>query len=96
MDNRTRRFVRMMEGELSDLAFRHLSDALHNLKGRAAEQLPYLVLGVSDDDPDELVEQVFRVKAKFRHPDNLEHGDAVRFKELNNAYQIIKRKRTGS
>lgn len=95
MDKHTARIIRLLEGELSDLAFSHISDVLSSLKGRAAEQVPYLMLGVSDDDPDELIEQVFRLKSKYRHPDNLLHGNAARFKELNNAYQAIKRKRAG-
>src|SRR3990167_9124050 len=42
---------------------------------------PYAVLGVSPGDPMEMVEAVWRAKAKFYHPD-APGGNAVRFQQL--------------
>lgn len=55
---------------------------------RAAENDPYHILGVSRDDPKDLVEGVYRVKAKFYHPDK--GGENEKFARLNNAWQRIK------
>ena len=53
----------------------------------------YDILGVSPDDPVELVESVFRKKSMFYHPDK--GGDAAKFKRLNNAYETIMKSRGG-
>ena len=47
----------------------------------------YDVLGVSPDDPVELVKDVFRRKSMFYHPDK--GGDPEKFKRLNKAYELI-------
>ena len=52
-------------------------------------QDPWRVLGVSPDDPVALVDQVFRLKVKFYHPDNPKTGDRRRFEMILNAYQDI-------
>ena len=51
----------------------------------------YDVLGVSPDDPVDLVESVFRKKSMFYHPDK--GGDAEKFKRLNAAYELIMKSR---
>ena len=51
---------------------------------------PYIIVGVRKDDPPELVDAVYRVKAKFYHPDNKETGDKEKFIRLNEAYKKIK------
>ena len=52
-------------------------------------QDPWRVLGVSPDDPVTLVDQVFRLKVKFYHPDNLKTGDRRRFESILDAYRDI-------
>lgn len=51
----------------------------------------YDILGVSPDDPIDLVESVYRKKSMFYHPDK--GGDAEKFKRLNNAYETIMKSR---
>lgn len=51
---------------------------------------PYIVLGVSPDDPPELIDAVYKVKAKFYHPDNKETGDSAKFMRITEAYDKIK------
>lgn len=50
---------------------------------------PYLVMGVSPGDPPEMIEAVYRIKAKFLHPDR-PTGNAEAFIQLQQAYQQIK------
>lgn len=48
----------------------------------------YDVLGVSPDDPAELIKDVFRRKSMFYHPDR--GGDSEKFKRLNKAYEHMR------
>jgi len=50
---------------------------------------PYVILGVNRDDPPELIDAVYRVKAKFYHPD-AETGNKEKFIRLQKAYEEIK------
>jgi len=50
---------------------------------------PYIVLGVRKDDPPELIDAVYKTKAKFYHPDK--GGDSEKFLRLRKAYEEIKR-----
>lgn len=50
---------------------------------------PFTILGVRKDDSMDMINAVYRAKAKILHPDNLETGDETRFKQLHNAYEII-------
>jgi len=52
---------------------------------------PYIVLGVRKDDPPELIDAVYRVKAKFYHPDR--GGDKEKFLKIKEAYEKIKSER---
>lgn len=54
----------------------------------------YDFLGVKVDDPLELVEDVYRKKAQFYHPDK-QGGSAEKFKRLTAAYELIKKSRGG-
>ena len=47
----------------------------------------YDVLGVSPDDPVDLIKDVFRRKSMYYHPDK--GGDEMKFKRLNSAYELI-------
>jgi len=47
----------------------------------------YDILGVSPDDPLDLVKQVFQRKAMYYHPDK--GGDAEKFKRITKAYNVI-------
>lgn len=47
----------------------------------------YDILGVSPEDPMELVEKVYRNKSMYYHPDK--GGDAEKFKRLTRAYERI-------
>jgi len=49
---------------------------------------PYSVLGVGRDATPEQIKQAFRTLAHKYHPDKA-GGDAARFKEINEAYQIL-------
>lgn len=50
----------------------------------------YDILGVSPDDPIELVKDVFRKKSMFYHPDHPEKGGSdEKFKRLKAAYERI-------
>jgi DnaJ-class molecular chaperone len=60
-------------------------------KIREMRDAPYRVLGVDPDAPDELIDKIYRTKAKYYHPD-VTGSDQVMVK-LNQAYQEIKRMR---
>ena len=49
----------------------------------------YDILGVSPDDPIELVKDVFRKKSMYYHPDPGKGGSDEKFKRLNSAYERI-------
>lgn len=53
---------------------------------------PYAIVGVFPGDPPEMVEAVYRAKAKYLHPDNKASpaADAERFRRLKDAYDKIK------
>ena len=48
----------------------------------------YDILGVSPDDPADLIKDVFRRKSMYYHPDK-EGGTNEKFKRLNKAYELI-------
>ena len=50
------------------------------------------VLGVSKDDPTELIRKVYTQKVQFYHPDK-EGGDAEKFKRITKAYELILKSR---
>lgn len=51
---------------------------------------PHIVLGVYKDDPPELIKEVYRMKAKYYHPDSGgEHANSEKFNELHNAYRKL-------
>lgn len=52
---------------------------------------PFVVLGVSKDDPVDLVEAVYKVKAKFYHPDNKDTGNINKFIRIHEAYEKVMR-----
>lgn len=66
---------------------------LGNASKAQADQamLPWAIIGVYPDDPDALIETVYRAKARFYHPDL--GGNEERMKALNWAYHEIKRTR---
>jgi DnaJ-domain-containing protein 1 len=51
----------------------------------------YDVLGVSKDDPDELIKKVYNQKVQFYHPDH--GGDQEKFKRITRALDIIMKSR---
>jgi len=51
----------------------------------------YDILGVSPDDPVELVKDVYRRKSMYYHPDK--GGEAEKFKRLTNAYEMVMKSR---
>lgn len=51
----------------------------------------YDVLGVSPDDPMDLIKDVFRRKSMYYHPDK--GGDAEKFKRINSAFETISKSR---
>lgn len=52
--------------------------------------IAYTIVGVSPGDPPELIDAVYRAKAKYLHPDN-PNGNAEQFMILKNAYDTIRR-----
>ena len=55
------------------------------------QEEPHYVLGVAVDDPPELIDAVYKVKAKFYHPDNHETGNSERFMKIHEAYKKLGR-----
>ena len=60
----------------------------------------YATLGVKSTDDDEVIKKAYRSLAIANHPDKVQHlGETARlkaekrFREINNAYDIIKKHR---
>jgi len=51
---------------------------------------PYVILGVGRDDPDDLVDKIYKVKVKYYHTDNKDTGNVDKFIKIFNAYKRIK------
>ncbi|GAI60441.1 unnamed protein product [marine sediment metagenome] len=51
----------------------------------------YDVLGVSPDDPVELIKDVYRRKSMYYHPDK--GGDQEKFKRLTRSYELVMKSR---
>ena len=49
----------------------------------------YEILGVSRDASEDEIKKAFRQQARQYHPDNKETGDEEKFKEINQAYEIL-------
>ena len=49
----------------------------------------YEVLQLSPNATGEMIERVYRILAKRYHPDNQATGDAVKFAELHQAYELL-------
>lgn len=62
---------------------------VHELMHKRTGHDAYEILGVDPDDPIDVVRAVYHAKAKHYHPDNLETGDAERFKLIQRAYEAI-------
>ncbi len=50
---------------------------------------PYLILGVTKDDPRKMVDEIYKLKAKYYHPDNTATGNGEKFIKVKNAYDKI-------
>lgn len=50
---------------------------------------PYLILGVTKEDPRKLVDEIYKLKAKYYHPDNTATGNREKFIKIKNAYDKI-------
>jgi len=64
------------------------SNGIANLIAKFANS-PYLILGVMKDDPPDLIDAVYRIKAKYYHPDNKKTGNREKFLKLKDAYDKI-------
>ncbi len=54
----------------------------------------YDILGISPDDPLGLIDDVYRKKSMYYHPDKADKGGTdEKFKRLNAAYELIKKNR---
>lgn len=93
---------RVRIAEKSSISYQGLSSTKDLVKSTANakpadEELledAYDVLGVSKDDPIELIKKVYIQKVSFYHPDH--GGDANKFKRVTKAYeQIIKARGEG-
>lgn len=84
----------------------HLRSLLTDLGAEGVQQIskilrergdtPWRVLGVDPLDPVGLVTEVYRVKAKWFHPDNPRTGNELRFRQIKEAYEAIKGERQGA
>ncbi len=54
----------------------------------------YEVLQISPNADEETVHRVYRIQAQRFHPDNLETGNAERFRALAEAYQVLSNPRS--
>ena len=59
----------------------------------APEVDPHRIVGVDPEDPWELIEKVYRAKAKVLHPDNKATGNEEAYKRLQAAYSTLKERR---
>lgn len=50
---------------------------------------PYKVLGIARSATDDDIKKAYRKLSKQYHPDNKQTGDEEKFKEINNAYEIL-------
>lgn len=50
---------------------------------------PHVILGVDSDDPIELIKEVYRLKAKYFHPDVKETGNQEKFVKIHEAYKKL-------
>ena len=62
---------------------------------------PYRVLGVAPDAPDDEIKKAYRELAKKYHPDNYTDSPLAdiaseKMKEINQAYDLIQKMRTGA
>lgn len=72
----------------------HTKDLVHHTGEQARRENlmdAYDILGVSPDDPVELIRDVFRRKSMFYHPDK--GGTEAKMKRLNEAYQQVMKSR---
>jgi hypothetical protein len=51
---------------------------------------PWIIVGVSPDDPPALIDDVYRAKAKHLHPDVQGTGNEIAFKRLEAAHEAVK------
>lgn len=57
------------------------------------QESPYEILGVSEEDPLELIKEIYRTKAKFYHPDK--GGTDKKFIKIDTAYKKILKTKAG-
>lgn len=68
-----------------------LSIINHAFKSRRnRELLPWAILGCYPDDPIQLVNDIYRIKAGYYHPDR--GGNKNKMVKLNEAYSEIQRR----
>lgn len=80
---------RLYEKEVRERLEKGLGELVSRIFGKP-EDPAYLILGVFPSDPIQMIDAVYRAKAKILHPDNKLTGDAERFKTLNKAYHIVR------
>ncbi len=54
---------------------------------------PYYIIGVTRSDSNEVIKQVYKLKAKLYHPDNQDTGDNEKFIQLEKAWRVVKAER---
>lgn len=62
-----------------------------NIEASESLEDAYDVLGVSCDDPSDLVKKVYQQKVQFYHPDH--GGDPERFKRVTRAFEAVMKSR---
>lgn len=80
---------RLYEAEIRERLQKGLGELINRIFSKP-EDPAYLTLGVSPSDPVEMIDSVYRAKAKILHPDNRDTGDAERFMMLTKAYHIVR------
>ncbi|HDD45187.1 MAG TPA: J domain-containing protein [Candidatus Desulfofervidus auxilii] len=68
---------------------REVQELLYEFNIIQPKKNPYQILGCYEDDPDELIREIFRIKAKYYHPDK--GGSEEKMRKLLDAYEEIKR-----
>jgi len=79
----------LIGGNLSKVNAEEIKKAIDFASNRILNS-PWVILGVSKNDPVELIDAIYKLKVKYFHPDNPKTGDSEKFIKLKEAYDKIK------
>ena len=81
---------RYRESGVAPIVEEMVGNFVADLAYRKTQGEDYRIVGVEPDDPPELMEKVWRVKALFYHPDNQKTGNREAFERVKAAYDRLK------